>query len=156
MQAGIGGRTRCNDLDEVMTLKPDSTFENTITPMLCVRDAAGAIAWYTRAFGAAEIMRLSDDTRITHCEMQIGGATIMLADEFPEIDVLSPESVGGTPVMLLLEVEDVDAFFAHAVASGATSTRAVAGDMLRNGKLTDPYGHSWMIMTRRDSGPELA
>src|SRR4051794_7378618 len=102
-------------------------FENTITPMLCVRDAAGAIAWYARAFGAEEVFRLSDEARVTHCELRLGSAVLMLADEFPEINVLSPQSIGGSPVMLLLEVADVDAVFAQAVAAGATSTRHVDG-----------------------------
>ena len=138
-------------------MPPTPDFENTVTPMLCVRDAAGAIEWYKRAFGADEILRLSDGSdKVTHCEIRIGAAVIMLADEFPEIDVLSPQSIGGSPVMLLLEVEDVDAVFAQAVAAGATATRSVAGDTLRNGKLVDPYGHRWMIMTRSESGPELA
>lgn len=131
-------------------------FENSISPMLSVRDAADAIAWYGRAFGAEEAMRLSDGTRVTHCELRIGTAVFMLADEFPEIGVLGPQSIGGSPVMLLLLVADVNAVFARAVAAGATITRHVEGDTLRNGKLTDPYGHHWMIMTRSESGPELA
>jgi PhnB protein len=140
-----------------MTRQPEPDFENSITPMLSVRDAANAIEWYKRAFDAEEILRLTDDTeRVSHCEIKIGTAVFMLADEFPEIDVLGPESIGGSPVMLLLDVADVDAVFAHAVAAGATATRPVEGDMLRNGKLVDPYGHRWMIMTRSEAGPELA
>jgi PhnB protein len=135
---------------------PGSDFETSITPMLCVRDAAGAIAWYREALGADEVLRLTDGAMVTHCEMRIGGAGFMLADEFPEIGVLSPASIGGSPVMLLLDVADVDAAFARAVAAGATVERAVAGDTLRNGKLVDPYGHRWMIMTRSPAGPELA
>ncbi len=131
-------------------------FVNVITPMLCCRDAAKAIEWYTVALGAEETLRLSDGTKVTHSELRIGGAAIMVADEFPEIAVLSPQSIGGSPVMLLLEVSDVDAVFSRAVAAGATQTRAVAGDDLRNGKLIDPYGHHWMIMTRAASAPELA
>ena len=78
------------------------------------------------------------------------------AIECPEIDVLGPNAIGGSPVMLLLEVEDVDTVFAAAVAAGATSVREVAGDRLRTGKLVDPFGHRWMILTRDPSGPELA
>jgi PhnB protein len=131
-------------------------FENSITAMLSVRDAAGAIAWYRGAFGAEEVLRLTEGDKVTHCELRIGSAALMLADEFPEIEVLSPESIGGTPVMLLLEVEDVDAAFARAVAAGATIARHVEGDSLRNGKIVDPYGHRWMLMTRSEAGPELA
>ena len=92
----------------------------------------------------------------TMLSANLNAATLMIADEFPEINVLSPQSIGGSPVMLLLEVESVDAVFAKAVAAGATSTRHVDGDSLRNGKLVDPYGHHWMIMTRSEAGPELA
>ena len=134
-----------------------SRSEITLTPMLSVRNAAGAIEWYRRAFGADEVLRLSDNAgKVTHCELTIGGAVIMVADEFPDIGVLSPESVGGSPVMLLLEVPDVDSVFARAVEAGATVARAVAGDSLRTGKLVDPYGHRWMILTRSEAGPELA
>ena len=126
----------------------EDDFENTITPMLTVHDAAGAIEWYGRAFGAEEVMRLTDGARVSHCELRIGGAGFMLSDAFPEIGVLGPESTGGSLVMLLLEVADVDAVFARAVAADATVARAVAGDTLRNGKLIDPYGHRWMILTQ--------
>ena len=136
---------------------PEAEFENTVTPMLTVGDAASAIDWYKRAFGAEEVLRLMDDNgRVTHCELKLGSAVIMLSDEFPEIDVLGPQSIGGSPVMLLLLVQDVDAVFTQAISAGATAVRAVAGDTLRNGKLADPYGHRWMIMTRSETGPELA
>jgi len=141
---------------EAMRIQTETDYENSITPMLCVRDAAAAIDWYVRAIGAEEVLRLSDGNRITHCEMRVGAANFMLADEFPEIGVLSPESCGGSPVMLLLLVADVDAVFARAVEAGARVDRAVAGESLRNGKLVDPYGHRWMIMTRSETGPELA
>jgi uncharacterized glyoxalase superfamily protein PhnB len=136
--------------------QPSSEFENSITPMLCVRDASAAIDWYGKAFGAEEVLRLSEGERITHCEMRIGAANFMLADEFPDIGVLGPASIGGSPVMLLLIVADVDNVFARAVDAGAKIDRAVAGDSLRNGKLVDPFGHRWMIMTRSEEGPELA
>ena len=136
-------------------LEPD--FESSITPMLSVRAAANAIEWYKRAFGAEETLRLTDDNgRVSHCELKIGTAAFMLSDEFPEIDVLGPEAIGGSPVMLLLDVADVDAVFAQAIAAGATTARPISGDTLRTGKLIDPYGHRWMIMTRSESGPELA
>ena len=139
-----------------MNISEGADFESTITPMLCVRSAADAIEWYKRAFGADEVMRMTDGARVSHCELRINGATFTLADEFPEIDVLGPETIGGSPVMMLLLVADVDAVFAAAIDAGATQTRAVAGDTLRNGKLVDPYGHRWMIMTKSESGPELA
>ena len=131
-------------------------FEPSITPMLSVHDAAGAITWYQRAFDAEEVLRLTDGARVSHCELRIGTAEFMLADEYPELDVRGPKSIGGSPVMLLLLVADVDAVFARAAGAGAVIDREVSGDTLRNGKLTDPYGHHWMIMTRSESGPELA
>jgi PhnB protein len=136
--------------------KSERDFEITVTPMLCVRDAAGAIDWYKRAFGAEEVLRLTDGARVSHSEIRIGGAVIMVSDEYPELEVLGPESIGGSPVMLLLDVADVDAVFDRAIAAGAAIARAVAGDTLRNGKLVDPYGHRWMVMTRDPAGPELA
>jgi PhnB protein len=133
-------------------MKPVSDdFHITATPMLSFKDAVRAIAFYVEAFGAKETVRLTDDDgKIAHAEIRIGGAPIMLADEFPEIGVLSPESIGGSPVMILLQVADVDTFFQRAVAAGATVARPVAGDALRNGKLVDPFGHRWMILTRQE------
>jgi PhnB protein len=73
----------------------------------------------------------------------------MLSDEFPEIDVLSPETIGGSPVMILLLVPNVDEFFNHVIAAGARLVRPIEGDDFRNGKLEDPFGHRWMIMTSK-------
>jgi len=123
------------------------------TPYLCVRDTAAAIAFYERAFGAREIARLPQlDGRIGHAEIRIGEAPIFISDEFPEIGVLSPQSLGGSPVMIVLDVADVDALFDRAVAAGATVDRAVAdqfGGAHRNGKLSDPFGHRWMLLTHK-------
>ena len=117
--------------------------------MLSFNDAA-AIAFYKEAFGAVETDRITDPQgKIAHAALRIGDAEMMLSDECPEIGVLSPSSVGGSPVMLLLQVPDVDAVFAQAVAAGATIARPVAGDALRNGKLLDPFGHRWMILTKK-------
>ncbi len=120
----------------------------TITPYICVKGAREALAFYTRAFGAVETGRIvMPDGRIGHAEIRIGGAPIFLADEHPEIDVLSPRTLGGSPVTLHLTVPDVDALFDQAIAAGATVTRPVAdqGHGHRNGKLRDPFGHVWMI-----------
>ena len=125
----------------------------TLTPMIDVRNADAAIAFYRQAFGAVEVVRLNgDDGRVSHCELRIGGATLMLSDEYPEINCLSPETIGGSPVMLLLTVPNVDAVFHRAVDAGATVTRPLQDGFdgsLRTGKLTDPFGHHWMIATRR-------
>ncbi|HTS53079.1 MAG TPA: VOC family protein [Burkholderiales bacterium] len=121
------------------------------TPYLCVKGAAKAIDFYVRAFGAKEQMRMQQpDGRIGHAEVRIGAAPIMLADEFPDMEFRSPQSLGGSPVNILVYVEDVDALVKRAVAAGATVTRPVAdqfyGDRL--GSLKDPFGHSWSFATR--------
>jgi len=121
-----------------------------VTPMLCVANAAEAITFYIEAFGAIEVTRIPEpDGRIMHAELTINGAPVMLADEYPEIGVLGPKTIGGSPVLLLLEVPDVDTAFAHALATGATLNRPISGTTLRNGKLVDPFGHHWMILTRQ-------
>jgi PhnB protein len=123
------------------------------TPYLIVSGAARAIAFYKESFGATELVRLADPSgKVMHAELLIGNATIMLADEFPDMGYHSPEKLGGTPVSMLLYVDDVDAFFAKAIVGGAKETIAVAeqfdGD--RRGTLTDPFGHVWLLATRRE------
>jgi PhnB protein len=124
-----------------------------ITPYLTYRDAAKAIEFYKKAFGAVERVRLPDDEgKVSHAEIHIQGVPIFLSDEYPGIDVLSPETVGGSPVMLVLDVDDVDAVFNQALAAGATETRPLQdsfGGALRTGKLVDPFGHYWMITTEK-------
>jgi len=128
------------------------------TPYLTVRNAAAAIDYYKRAFGAQELYRLDDlSGRIGHAEIMVGEATIMLSDEFPEADVLSPETIGGSPVVLHLYVEDVDATVNRAVQAGASVLRPVADQFYgdRGGKLKDPFGHLWWIATHKeDVSPE--
>lgn len=123
----------------------------TITPYLCVKGAAQAIEFYKQAFGAAEAMRLVDsDGRVSHAEIEIGGSPIYLADEFPEINVFSPKSIGGSPVLIVLRVADVDALFNQAVAAGATVERPLEDGFEgahRTGKLVDPFGHHWLVLT---------
>jgi PhnB protein len=128
------------------------------TPYLCVKGAAKAIDFYVRAFGAKEHMRMPQpDGRIGHAEIRIGAAPIMLADESPEMDFRSPQSLGGSPVNILVYVEDVDGVVKRAVLAGATLTRPVTdqfyGDRL--GVLKDPFGHSWSFASRiEDLSPE--
>jgi PhnB protein len=127
-------------------------------PYLCVKGAAEAIEFYKKAFGATEVMRMGQpDGRIGHAEIKIGNAPIMLADEFPEMGVLSPQTLGGTPVTIHLYVEDVDALAKQAIAAGARVLRPI-GDQFygdRGGKLEDPFGHAWWIATHKeDLSPE--
>jgi PhnB protein len=120
-------------------------------PYICVRGGTEAIDFYCRAFGATVTERIDQpDGRVGHAEIRIGAATIMLADEFPDMDVLSPRALGGTPVTLHLYVEDVDSFAARAIAEGLKTLRPVAAQFYgdRGGKFEDPFGHRWWIATR--------
>jgi len=123
------------------------------TPYLQCRNAAGAIAFYQQAFGATELMRMAmPDGKIGHAEIKIGSAHIMLADEFPEMGLLGPQSIGGSPVTVLIYVEDVDGLVARAVAAGAKVLSPLADQFYgdRNCKLCDPSGHLWMFATRKE------
>lgn len=120
----------------------------TLTPYLCAMDAAAALDFYTRAFGAEETVRWTDPATgaIGHAEFVVEGARVMIADEWPDGGVYSPTTIGRTPVSLVLEVEDVDVFFERAVAAGATVERPVeAAAHGRGGWLVDPFGHRWHI-----------
>ena len=123
---------------------------HTITPQLAVSGVAAAIAWYSKALGAHELLRnAAPDGRIMHSELLLGDSRFFVVDEFPG-SMQSPGTLGGTPVTLHLYVADVDALFARAVEEGATVLMPVAdqfwGD--RYGMLTDPYGHRWSIASR--------
>ena len=130
-----------------------------VTPYLVVTDAAAAIEFYKKAFGAQELLRMPmpDGKRLMHAEIKIAGAPVMLADEFPEFGSMSPTTLGASPVTMHLYVEDVDAAFEQAVAAGATVTMPPA-DMFwgdRFGKLSDPFGHIWSLATHvKDPTPE--
>ena len=121
---------------------------NTLTPYLCCADAGAAITFYQLAFGAVEVERwTADDGRIGHAQLDIQGNTIYLADEHPEIGVVSPNTLGRTPVSLVLEVTDADAAVERAVTSGATVERPVTDNPggRRAGWLVDPSGHRWNL-----------
>src|SRR5215218_1487475 len=122
-----------------------------IVPYLHIQGAARAIEFYQQAFGATEVLRLSEpDGRIGHAEILIGDARIMLADEYPECGILGPQSLGGTSVSLHLTVPDVDAFARQAVAAVAKLAKPIKDEFYgeRGGKLEDPFGHVWQVMTR--------
>jgi PhnB protein len=123
-------------------------------PYLSVRNAAAAIEFYKRAFGAIEVTRLvQPDGRIGHAEINIDGARIMLADEFPEIGFKSPETLGGSPIQISLDVKDVDALARRAVEAGATVLRPVEDQFYgeRSGLFRDPFGYAWSIATRQET-----
>lgn len=115
---------------------------------LCVRDASAAIDFYRRAFGATELFRLTEPGgRVGHAEVDFGGHTVMLSEEYPEMGVRSPEALGATPVTLHLHVPDADALVARAVSAGATLERAPEDHFYgeRSGTVRDPFGHRWLI-----------
>lgn len=122
-----------------------------VTPYITVKGAARAIDFYKQVFGAVEsgARYTEPGGRVGHAEIEIDGFRIMLSDEHPEIDVLSPESLSGTPTMFHLIVADAAAVVARAAASGATVQRAVQDQPYgeRSGTIKDPFGHRWMIAT---------
>jgi PhnB protein len=129
-----------------------------VMPYLCIKDAAQALEFYKRAFGATERMRLMQpDGRVGHAEIKIGGAVIMMADEFPEMGFRGPQSLGGTPVSIHVYVEDVDALIERAVAAGAKLEAPAKNEFYgdRSCRLFDPFGHRWMFATHiEDVSPE--
>lgn len=131
---------------------------HTVTPHLICDGAAGAIDFYCKAFGAVDLARLpGPDGRLMHGMIRIGDSTVMLVDENPAWNCLGPHALKGSPVVLHLYVEDVDAFMKHAETAGAKITMP-ATDMFwgdRYGQLVDPYGHTWSVATHvRDMTPE--
>jgi len=139
-------------------VKPIPEGYHTITPYLVIKGAAAAIDFYKQAFGAVEVMRMPQpDGRVGHAELKFGDSHVMLADEFPELDVVGPRTLGNSPVGLLLYVDNVDKIVERAVALGATLKKPVQdqpyGD--RNGTLEDPFGHKWTIAVHlEDVSPE--
>ncbi len=131
----------------------------TVTPHLVIRNAAEAIEFYKKAFGAEELCRMPspDGKTVMHAEIKIGDSVLMLCDEFPQMGAQSPQALGGSPVTVHLYVADVDQAYKRAVDAGATAAMPVQ-DMFwgdRYGKLTDPFGHHWSIATHtEDLAPE--
>ncbi len=138
--------------------KPIPDGYHTVTPYLIVNDAARAIEFYKKAFGATELLRMPKaDGKIGHAEIRIGDSPVMLADELPEMEARSPKSFGGSPVRIFLYVEKVDTIFTQAVAAGAKVRRPVADQFYgdRMGGVEDPFGHLWYIATHtEDVSPE--
>ena len=131
---------------------------HTATPYLIITNAASAIEFYKKAFGAMELSRLAaPDGKVGHAEIQIGDSRMLLADEFPEWDARSPETIGGSAVFIMLYVEDVDAVVSRAVAAGAKLLQPVADQFYgdRSGSIVDPFGHKWTVATHQeDVSPE--
>jgi len=134
-------------------VKPIPQGYHTVTPYLTVHDAARAIDFYKRAFGAQEIVRMGGPgDKIGHAELKIGDSMIMLADEFPGQSTKSPQSLGGTTASVFLYVENVDALF-HQAQSARAKVEQPLADMFwgdRFGRLSDPFGHSWSMATHKE------
>jgi PhnB protein len=131
---------------------------STVTPYLIVTGAAAAIEFYKKAFGAVEIMRLTQpDGKIGHAEIQIGSSKVMLADEALDMGFWSPRSLGGSGTGIMLYVDDVDRAFERARGAGAKALQPVKNQFYgdRSGTLSDPFGHMWTISTHvEDMSPE--
>jgi PhnB protein len=138
--------------------KPIPEGYHNVTPYLVVKGAAAAIEFYKQVFGAVEIMRMPQpDGRVGHAELKFGDSFVMLADEFPEMDIVGPKTLGNSPVGLLLYVDDVDKTVDRAVANGATIKKPVADQFYgdRTGTIEDSWGHKWTIAVHlEDVSPE--
>ncbi len=141
-----------------MTVKAKPDGYHSVTPYLIVKDASGAIEYYKKAFGAKELFRISGpDGKLGHAELKIGDSIVMLADEAPQMGALAPGTIGGSPVQLMLYVDDVDEVVPRAVAAGAKIVRPVADQFYgdRSGGIEDPFGHHWYVATHKeDVSPE--
>ena len=131
-------------------VKPIPDNYHSVTPYLIVDGAAKAIDFYRQALGAEELMRMpAPEDRIAHAEIKIGDSIVMLSDAMKEMGHKSPKTLGGTPVTLMIYVEDVDATVSQALRTGAQTLRPVEdqfwGD--RMGAVTDPFGHQWFVAT---------
>ena len=118
------------------------------TPYLVVKDAARAIEFYKKAFGAIEVIRLAGaDGKVAHCEIKIGEASILLADEWEGTGASSPSALGGCPVIIHLQVDNIDAIAKTAIDAGATVIFPVQDQFYgeRAGRLQDPFGHMWLL-----------
>jgi PhnB protein len=127
-----------------------------VSPYLSIDGAAQAIDFYTQVLGATERFRIpAPGGKVGHAELQIGDSVIMLADEFPEMGIVSPKKIGGTPVTLGVYVEDVDKTFDTAVKAGAKELRAVEDQFYgdRSGQFEDPFGHRWSVSTHIEDVP---
>jgi PhnB protein len=133
-----------------MSTKPIPDGYSAVTPYLTVKDGAAALDFYQRALGANVYMRMDGPGgKIGHAEFRIGGAPVMMSDEFPEMGVLSPQTLGGVTSSLMIYVENVDALFEQAVAAGCTVLKPIQNQFYgdRSGTVTDPFGHRWTIST---------
>ena len=137
-------------------VKPIPEGYHSVTPYLIISGAADSIDYYKKAFGAVELFRMAHSGKVGHAEIKIGDSPIMLADEFPEMGYRSPKSLGGTPVSIMIYVEDVDTVYKQALDAGGTEVKALQDQFYgdRSGTLTDPFGHVWTVATHKEDVSE--
>jgi PhnB protein len=136
-----------------MPVKPVPDGYHSVTPYLVISAAAAALEFYKKSFGATELLRMdAPGGKIAHAEIKIGDSPIMLADEHPDMGYRSPQAIGGTPVSIMIYVEDVDAVFNRTVAAGAKVRQPVKDQFYgdRSGTVEDPFGHVWTIATHKE------
>jgi PhnB protein len=136
------------------SVKPIPDGYHSVTPYLIIQGAGKALDFYKKAFAATELMRMADPKtgHVGHAEMKIGNSIIMLADEYPDMGYRGPKALGGTPVSLMVYVEDVDTTAKQAVAAGAKELRHVQDQFYgdRSGTFEDPFGHVWTLSTHKE------
>jgi PhnB protein len=141
-----------------MAVKPIPDGYPRVTPYLVVEGASEAIDFYKKVLGAEERLRMGGpDGRVGHAELQFGDSVVMLADAFPDMGIRDAKAIGGTPVSIVLYVEDVDQTFAAALGAGAKEVQPVENKFYgdRAGQFEDPWGHRWDVMTHvEDVSPE--
>jgi PhnB protein len=144
----LGGKNDMSTAAKQIESTPQTA--TTLTPHLVYRNAAVAIDFYKRAFGATELMRLNEPSgKVGHAELQIGNAIFTLSDEYPDYEAISAETLGGSPIKLHLSVADVDQFAAQAISEGARLIRPIEDQFYgdRSGQIKDPFGYTWMVAT---------
>jgi PhnB protein len=133
-------------------VKPIPEGYHSVTPYLIIQGAADAIEFYKNAFGATELFRMAHEGKIGHAEIKIGDSPIMLADEHPEMGHVGPKTLGGSPVGLMIYVDDVDAIFGQAIKLGGEEVKPLQDQFYgdRSGTLKDPFGHVWTVATHKE------
>ena len=138
-------------------VKPIPNGYHSVTPYLIINGATAALDFYKKAFGAVELFRMEHEGKIGHAEIKIGDSPLMLADEQPNMGYVSPQALGGTPVSLMIYVEDVDTTYKQAIDAGGVELKALQDQFYgdRSGTLKDPFGHVWTVATHKeDVAPE--
>ncbi len=139
-------------------VKPIPEGYHSVTPYLIIKGAAEAIEYYKKSFGATELFRMpAPDGKIGHAEIKIGDSPIMLSDEHPDLGHVGPQTLGGTPVGIMIYVDDVDTMFKKAISGGGQEIKPLQDQFYgdRSGTLKDPFGHLWTVATHvEDVAPE--